>query len=235
MDTPEAGCVWLLMMATGTDDAMESKTGIHPGGPEPCYTRAMAHPNPRIVVHIGALLLALAFAAAPVLAQEDPAIAGHWVFNEKLSDDTDDEVEKVLKAMGQKVKSRLFSRNKEYYRGGPVEQELYDRLSYDRQLTIELGAERYLFTYADDYERPVFLDDRRRSVSLGALDAVEDFSFAHWESGALLVEARPRDGGFAEETYRLINNGTQLEAHFLIKPQSFNKTIKLKRIFDRSR
>jgi hypothetical protein len=194
-----------------------------------------------MTVRLCALLLALLawpLLAQPVIAQtstaqEVPAIAGHWVFNEKLSDDTDDEVEKTLKAMGQKVKSRFFSRNKEYYRGGPAEQELYDRLSYDRELVIELGPEQYMFTYAGEFERPVYLDDRRRSVSITALDAVEDFSFGHWENGALLVEARPRDGGYAEESYRLINNGTQLEARFYIQPQSFTKPVELKRVFDR--
>lgn len=179
------------------------------------------------------LLLLLAVLPLHCLAQVEPGIAGHWVFNEKLSDDTDDEVEKTLKAMGQKVKSRFFSRNKEYYRGGPPEQELYDRLSYDRELVIEFGPEHYLFTYAGEFERPVYLDDRRRSVSLTGLDAVEDFSFGHWENGSLLVEARPRDGGFAEESYRLVNNGTQLEARFHIQPQSFSRPVELKRIFDR--
>lgn len=188
----------------------------------------------RIRALVPALLLALlALSPLPALAQIDPAIAGHWVFNEKLSDDTDDEVAKTLKAMGQKVKSRMFSRNKEYYRGGPIEQELYDRLSYDRELVIELGTEQYLFTYHGGFQRPVFLDDRRRSVSLTGLDAVEDFSFGHWENGALLVEARPRDGGYAEESYRLINNGAQLEARFHIQPQSFTRPVELKRVFDR--
>ncbi len=224
-----------------------------PWNPCRAYTRALhcratlwpmlrSSPSPvvRVRTLLPALLLALfalpvlsALLAQPALAQINPGIAGHWIINEKLSDDTDDEVEKTLKAMGQKVKSRFFSRNKEYYRGGPVEQELYDRLSYDRELVIEFGAERYLFTYAGEFERPVFLDDRRRSVSLTGLDAVEDFSFGHWENSVLLVEARPRDGGFAEESYRLVNNGTQLELRLYIQPQSFSKPVELKRVFDR--
>ena len=197
-----------------------------------CYTRVMRIQMPLSCLRLAAVLLALL--SLPALAQEVPELAGRWIFNEKLSDDTDDEVEKTLKAMGQKVKSRLFSPNKEYYRGGPAEQELYDRLSYDRELVIELGAEYYLFTYAGEFQRPVYLDDRRRSVSLTGLDAVEDFSFGHWENGALLVEARPRDGGFAEESYRLINSGTQLQATFYIQPRSFSQAVELKRVFDRA-
>jgi hypothetical protein len=221
-----------------------------PWNPCRAYTRAprcratlwrMQRLSPSTIVRIRAflpaLLLALvalsALSTQPALAQIDPAVAGRWIINEKLSDNTDDEVEKTLKAMGQKVKSRFFSRNKEYYRGGPVEQELYDRLSYDRELLIEFGEERYLFTYAGEFERSVFLDDRRRSVSLTGLDTVEDFSFGHWENGVLLVEARPRDGGFAEESYRLVNNGTQLELRLYIQPQSFSKPVELKRVFDR--
>jgi hypothetical protein len=135
--------------------------------------------------------------------------------------------------MGQKVNGKWFSRDKERYRGGPAEQELYDRISYDREFTIAFGSDRYVFTYNGEFERPVWLDDRRRSVSLTALDAVEDFSFAHWENGALLVEARPRDGGYAEERYRLINNGTQLEATLYLQPQSFTVGVEITRIFDR--
>lgn len=178
-------------------------------------------------------LLTLPWMGPTVLAQEVPELAGHWRVNEKLSDSTDDQVEKALKAMGQKVKSRWFNRDKEYYRGGPAEQELYDRISYDLDLVISFLPDHYLFTYAGEFERPVFLDDRRRSVSLTGLDAVEDFSFGHWERGTLLVEARPRDGGFAEESYRLINNGTQLEARFYIKPQSFSVPVEIRRVFDR--
>lgn len=179
-----------------------------------------------------ALLPALLWAQPPLPAM--PEMAGHWVFNEKASDNTDDQVEKALKAMGQKVKSRWFNRNKEYYRGGPKEQELYDRISYDRVLTITFGETSHLFTYADGYQRPIYLDDRRRSVSLTGLDQQEDFSFGHWENATLLVEARPRDGGFTEERYRLINNGTQLEARFYIQPDSFRSHIELKRVFDRA-
>jgi NAD(P)-dependent dehydrogenase (short-subunit alcohol dehydrogenase family) len=54
--------------------------------------------SPRILVHIASILLALL--AVPGWAQETPDMAGRWVFNEKLSDDTDDQVEKTLKAMG---------------------------------------------------------------------------------------------------------------------------------------
>jgi hypothetical protein len=210
---------------------MEWQGGLLPARDWHATLRPMQRLSPRILVHIASILLALL--AVPGWAQETPDMAGRWVFNEKLSDDTDDQVEKTLKAMGQKVKSRLFSRNKEYYRGGPVEQELYDRLSYDRELVIEFGAEFYLFTYAGGFERPVYLDDRRRSVSLTGLDTLQDFSFGHWENGVLLVEARPRDGGFAEESYRLINNGAQLEARFYIRPQTFTRPVEIKRVFDR--
>jgi hypothetical protein len=55
----------------------------------------------------------------------------------------------------------------------------------------------------------------------------------HFENGKFLVEARPRDGGFAEETYTLLNNGTQLRVDLYIKPRSFDQVIEIKRIYDR--
>lgn len=180
----------------------------------------------------GLLLLALT-GAPPLRAQETPAIAGHWVVNKELSDDTDKAVAKALRAMGQKVKKCWFGCEEDRFRGGPAEQELYDRLSYDKTLTITLDAPAYQFTYDDDFQRPVYTDGRSRSVSLTGLDEIKDFSFAHWENGKLLVEARPRDGGFANETYSLIDNGSHLQVELYIEPDGFTDPVELVRVFDR--
>lgn len=168
-------------------------------------------------------------------AQQDSMsqIAGQWIFNEDLSDVTDRQVEVALKAAGEKVKRRWFDRSTDRYRGGPPEQELYDHISYDQVLSIELLAPEYSFTYEAGYHRPVFTDNRRRSVSLNAIDDIQDFSFAHWEGDKLLVEARPRDGGFADEIYSLINEGTQLQVELYIKPRVFEVPIEITRIYDR--
>ena len=163
-------------------------------------------------------------------AQDHPDFAGKWLFNADLSDNTDKKVEASLKAAGAKIERKLFDRRQDRYRGGPVEQELYDRISYDRELTISLEGDNFIFTYADNFVRPVYTDNRSRSVSLAGQD--EDFSFAHWEEDRLVVEARPRDGGYANEIYSLINNGTQLQVEMYIQPKSFFEPIELKRIFD---
>jgi hypothetical protein len=160
-------------------------------------------------------------------------MAGTWQFNEDLSDETDDKVEKALRAMGEKARRGWFERRDDVYRGGPAEQELYDRLSYDKLLEIDLSGDVYHFTYAGEFERPIYTDNRSRAVSLNQLAEVEDFSMGHWENGKLLVEARPRDGGFAEETYTLINGGTQLEVELYIQPRGFDEAIEIKRVFDR--
>ena len=180
------------------------------------------------------VLLPLLVWSAPLAAQDPQLFDGYWVFNEGASDSTDKAVEKALKAMGQKVNSRWFSRDKERYRGGPADQELYDRISYDRVLTIEYRDDTYFFSYADDYQRVVYTDNRSRSGSLTGLDTLEDFSLAHWEGETLVVEARPRDGGFAEESYTLINAGKQLRAEFYILPRTFTSPVEVTRVFDRS-
>jgi hypothetical protein len=171
--------------------------------------------------------------AALVQAQEVSEIAGAWIFNEELSDVTDRQVEVALKASGEKVKRRWFDNSKDRYRGGPVEQELYDHLSYDHELDIVLSPPEYNFTYEDDFQRPVYTDNRPRSVSLSSIEEIEDFSFAHWSEGKLRVEARPRDGGFTDETYSLINEGTQLKVELFINPKSFREPIEIVRIYDR--
>lgn len=160
-------------------------------------------------------------------------IAGTWVFNADLSDSTDDKVESVLRKMGERARRGWFERRDDVYRGGPAEQELYDRISYDKELEITPDGDHYRFLYAGEYERPVYTDNRSRSVSLTQLESVEDFSLGHWENGKLLVEAHPRDGGFTEESYELINGGTQLKVELYIKPRSFDEVIELERVFDR--
>jgi hypothetical protein len=166
-------------------------------------------------------------------AQGDPQLLGRWRINTELSDNTDKQVERALKAAGEKIQRSWFDRRKDFYRGGPAEQELYDRLSYDTVLTITEGDDAYVFEYADNFRRPVYTDNRSRSVSLTALDSVEDFLLGHWENNKFLVEAHPRDGGFASGTYTLLNNGARLQVEFLIRPQSFEKEIELKRVYDR--
>jgi hypothetical protein len=174
-------------------------------------------------------LLVLSFSAQA----QDPGLVGSWVINESLSDNTDKQVEAALKAAGERVSRSLFDRRKDRYRGGPAEQELYDRLSYDMVLEIRADGDYDQFEYADDFVRPVFTDDRRRSVSLNALDSVDDFSMGHWEGNRLLVEAHPRDGGATNETYTLLSGGAQLKAEFFIRPANFTETIELTRIYDR--
>lgn len=181
---------------------------------------------------------ALVTLSAGLAAQDTepvPELAGTWIFNADQSDKTDDKVEAALRKMGQRARRGWFERRDDVYRGGPADQELYDRISYDKRIDIELdtGDAYYLFTYAGEYERPVYLDNRSRAVSLTQLDSVEDFSMGHWENGKLLVEARPRDGGFAEESYTLLNGGTQLRIDLYIRPRSFDEVIEIKRIFDR--
>lgn len=194
------------------------------------YTSIAAFARAALMISALALLPGeSALAQAP-----DPRLAGSWVINESLSESTDRAVEAALRASGEKVQRRLFDNSKERYRGGPADHELYDRISYDTALQISLGEELYEFTYEDGYSRPVYLDNRSQSVSLNALDQVEDFSMAHWENDRLLVEGRARDGGFAEETYTLLNNGAQLQVDLYIQPRSFRVPIELRRIYDRA-
>ena len=183
------------------------------------------------------LIIAFAHASAQTsgpLSPESLTIEGQWYFNQDLSDVTDRKVEEALKAMGQKIERRLFDRRKDRYRGGPADQELYDRLSYDQTVNILLEENRFLFTYDDNFKRPVYLDNRSRSISLTALNELEDFSFAHWEENDLLVEGRPRDGGFSNERYSLSEDGLQLNVEMYIMPGSFTAPVELTRVYTRS-
>ncbi len=183
-------------------------------------------------------LLLLMFSLNPVTANAqttdiNAAIAGSWVFNEKLSDNTDRQVEAALRASGERVSRRWFSTTKDRYRGGPPEHELYDRMSYDDVLAINLDDAVYVFAYEDGFQRPVFTDNRSQTVTLNALEQVTDNSYAHWENGRLMVEARVRDGGFTEESYSVSADGNQLRVQLYIHPKSFRAPIELVRVYDR--
>lgn len=163
-------------------------------------------------------------------------LVGQWVINDELSDNTDDQVEVAIKAAGGKVRRRWFSKREEdFYRGGPAEQELYDRISYDDALRISIKGVECTFEYEDSYVRLFHSDGRRRQSSANSFyrEGGEDFSLAHWEGEKLIVEARPRDGGFALETYSVSADGTQLTVDMQIEPDNFGAAINLVRVFNR--
>lgn len=175
----------------------------------------------------------LFFLLVEVAFAQENALAGSWLINEDLSDITDDKVEIALVASGAKPTKGFFNRDREYYRGGPVEQEMYDFISYELSLDITVvDHTEYIFQYGE-FQRPVYLDNRGNSVSLSSLDEVKDFSFAHWEDNQLVVEGRPRDGGFTDERYSLNEDGSQLTVMLYLQPRFFSEAIELLRVYDR--
>ena len=166
---------------------------------------------------------------------------GEWIVDDSLSDNTDDRVEAAIKAGGGKVARRFLRRRPEdFYRGGPPEQELYDHISYDDSLKIEVNDPAELrFYYDSGFVRIMHTDGRRRSSGAASYysDGLNDFSFANWEKEGglttLIVEARPRDGGFTLESYALEDNGSHLRVIMQIEPDNFNAPIELTRVYRR--
>lgn len=185
------------------------------------------------ILLLGIAILSLTFPAA----QENMGsqMVGEWIINDDLSDNTDDQVEEAIEAGGGDGGRGFFNRQEDFYRGGPPEHELYDRISYDDILTIEYSEPEFRFTYEDNYFRIFHTDGRRRRTT--ANDFFEgggtDWSEGNFENEALVVEARPRDGGFATEIYTLENDGNRLRIEMLIQPLSFREPIELVRYFDR--
>ena len=178
----------------------------------------------------------LAYAQAGFPADYGNALQGHWQLNETLSQNTDDQVEAAIKAAGGKVERRWFrSRPQDYYRGGPEEQEMYDRISYDRVLTIRYAAPEFQLEYADGFTRVLYTDGRSRSTGVNDYfrQGGADFSFGSWDGEHLFIEGRPRDGGYTEEIYSLEENGQRLRVELEIKPQNFAAAISLVRVYDR--
>jgi hypothetical protein len=197
-----------------------------------------------LIAAVGFCLVASLHGVAQTQALESPQAAivrgqafnGSWVINESLSDNTDDAVEAAIKKAGGKVKRRfLRKRPEDFYRGGPAEQELYDRISYDDVLSIAIDEPELRFEYADNFVRLFHSDGRRRRTTANSFyeEGAEDFSFANWNGDTLIVESRPRDGGFTLETYTLIENGARLRIEMQIEPDAFGAAVELVRVFDR--
>ena len=163
---------------------------------------------------------------------QESALSGSWIINTELSDITDDKVELAIIAAGGKATKGFFNRDTEYYRGGPVEQELYDFISYEPTLSISVTPAEYTFQYGA-FSRPVYMDNRGNRVSLGGSTEITDFSFGHWENNQLFVEGRPRDGGFTDERYSISEDGMQLSVELFLEPKFFGAAIELMRVYDR--
>lgn len=181
-------------------------------------------------------LLILAAGIQTTMAQDAESHAvfdGTWVLNEKLSDDTDHQVEESIRAAGGRPDSG-GKRGKERYRGGPAEQALYDHISYDEMLEFHHNEPEFRLIYEESFERIFYSDDRKRVVSASGTATFDrqDYSFASWDGDRLLVESRPRDGGWINETFEILPQTGQLRVTLQLKPSSFGEPINIVRIYD---
>lgn len=184
-------------------------------------------------------LILLLSGAQLVCAEEttvssQPGFRGHWVINDKLSDDTDYQVEVSIRAAGGRPDSG-GKRGKGRYKGGPPEQALYDHLSYDEVLDFQYTEPEFQLVYAENFERVFYSDNRKRVVSASgrAESDKQDFAFASWDGDKLLVESRPRDGGSIFETFEILPQTDQLKVTLELKPATFAEPIQIIRIYDR--
>jgi len=169
-----------------------------------------------------------------------PAFNGVWVINEELSDDTDKQVEKAIKASGGKV-TRTKKRGKGRYKGGPPEQALYDHISYDDVLHFHYQSPEFRLSYDEGFERVFHSDGRRRSASASGIPRSErkDYAFASWsDSNKLFVESRPRDGGRTNEIYSLEKSESGedlLRVELKLNPLLFSGPLNIVRVYQRRR
>lgn len=168
------------------------------------------------------------------VVSSQPDFRGHWVINDKLSDDTDNQVEISIRAAGGRPDSG-GKRGKGRYKGGPPEQALYDHLSYDEVLDLQYTEPEFRLGYAENFVRVFYSDNRKRVVTASgrAESDKQDFAFASWDGDKLLVESRPRDGGSIFETFEMLPQTDQLKVTLELKPATFGEPIQIIRIYDR--
>lgn len=187
------------------------------------------------------LLLGLMFAliqttALAQAANEHTAFNGSWVLNKKLSEDTDERVERAIRDAGGRPDGGNPRQKGERYRGGPPEQALYDHISYEPTLEFSHADPEFRLKYGKDFERVFYSDNRSRVVSASGTSEADrqDYSFASWDGDKLLVETRPRDGGWINETFEILPATGQLKVTLELEPSSFGSPIQLVRIYDRA-
>ena len=172
---------------------------------------------------------------SPMLKADTDALTaafnGRWVINEELSDDSDRQVEKAIKAGGGKVSSGKKTKGR--YRGGPVEQKLYDHISYDEDLYFSYQQPEFVLRYSEGFERVFYSDGRSQVISTSRRSTPVDFSFAGWEGAVLYVESKPLDAGYILEIFTLINEASQLQVQLQLEPASFLAPIRITRVYDR--
>jgi hypothetical protein len=173
----------------------------------------------------------------PVEAQNSEIWSGFngaWRINEELSSDTDKQVEIAIREAGGRP-PRTAKKGKGRYRGGPPEHAIYDHISYDDNLLFNYIQPEFRLSYDQSFERVFHSDNRKRVISASGSVAGDnqDFSFASWDGNTLLVESRPRDGGWTLERYELLNDGLQLKATLQLKPSSFAIPINITRVYEK--
>jgi len=182
-------------------------------------------------------IIILSLAVPTIHAQEagiNSAFNGEWIFEEELSDDTDEQVEKAIKKSGGRATRK---KGKNRYKGGPEDQAMYDHVSYDEILTISYKKPEFRLTYEEGFNRVFHTDGRGRSVSASGNSAGDnkDFSFASWvNENKFIVESRPLDGGIITETYLLSEDGNQLTVELHLEPRSFMSPIEIIRVYKKA-
>lgn len=189
--------------------------------------------------HAKCTLLCMFMVAASVgLAKNStagPDLNGTWVLNLDESDDPDRKIERAIRDVGGRPDSD-GKRGRGRYKGGPVEQEIYDHLIYDATLQITQSSAEVRIGYAEGFERRFYIDGRSRTVSASGSSSgdARDFSFGAWNGQTLNVEAKPRDGGWTQEAYTLESGGTQLRAVLKLKPLLFPAVVEVELVYERA-
>ncbi len=183
------------------------------------------------------LLMASVTACSGIAQAEDQGthLHGTWIVNIKESDDPDKKIERAIRDMGGRPDADGKS-GRGRYKGGPKEQELYDHLIYDETLNIVVGGPEVRMIYAEGYARSFFTDGRGRTVSASGTSSGDtgDFAFGAWVGNTLNVEAKPRDGGWTQESYTVDPVTRQLHVLLKLKPLMFPAVVEAELVYDRA-
>ena len=160
---------------------------------------------------------------------------GAWNLNLKESDDPDKKIERAIREAGGRPDAD-GKRGRGRYKGGPKEQEIYDHLIYDETLHIIQNGPEIQMVYAEGFTRSFFTDGRGRTVSASGSSSgdAHDFSFGAWVGNILNVEAKPRDGGWTQESYTVDPVTKQLRVLLKLKPLLFPAVVETQLVYDRS-
>jgi hypothetical protein len=186
-------------------------------------------------------------------AQEKPQLAGHWIFNQDLSDDAE---QKVHDAQANGRRSPNYGGGGGYPGGGGmgrggmgggmgrgrggggmgnpssgVSSQEWERLAENPKfLRIDQHSDQFVVIDDSDHAQTFYPDGKKHNDKDS--DGNKITTKASWEGGALIAETKLPHSEKLTQTFRMSEDGKQLHVITVFEASSGNVSVRIRRVYD---